>query len=253
MNQPEALILDKINKAGKTSIEGDWLVQVYSPNLSIKLKQSITERIGIMSKEGWILIKLLIKQHGIQPDLIHAAGICHHREAKDWLLKLLKSNEEFAIEILHALKCWGGYLSISFFQSLLSDPNESKRLAGLELLKFKAYQLSENELLDLTEELLKDSSDTIIIAAIKVLQKRDGVHICNQIVQVAQTRSYKVAYAAIIALGAIATESSYKGLIQLKQNLSNEKLQDVAIKQINHQYRFSPETNKKTINPEAFL
>ena len=237
MSYQESLILDKINNSGKKSIEAEWLLQVYSPNLSIDLKNSLAERIGILSQEGWRLIKLLIKKYGVQAELIHAAGICHQPEARDWLLELIKSDDQFILEALNALKCWGGYLSKKFLKKLLSDPQESKQLAGLELLKFKAYQLSDAELLNLTEELLKHCSDNVMIATIKILQRRDSLDICNQLVKVAKTGSNTVVHACLIALGAIATESSYAGLIKLQKELPVERLRNQASKQINHQYR----------------
>ena len=247
MNHYENLILDRINNAGKNTIDSEWLRQSYSPSLSIELKKTIAERIGTLSKEGWSIIKLLINQYGIQQELIYAAGICHQPEAKNWLIKILKSNEEFDIEILQALKCWGGSFSKKFLKKILNDPKHLKRLAGLELLSFKAYQLSDSELLELTKNLLNDSHDQVIISTIKILQRRDGEKICNQIIKVTAKGSDSVIHATLIALGAIGTECSYKALSQLTNQLPAGALLDLAHKQLDNQYRFTETITKSTI------
>ena len=245
MNCQEISIWEKINNSGKTKLEAKWLKEVYSPNHSIELKKFIAEQIGLLSKEGWTLIKFLFKQYGIQPELIHAAGICHQPEAKDWLLMILATHEEFNVATLAALKCWGGSLSKRFFEQLLCEPEQAKRLAALELLSFKAYQLSDEDLLDLTQELLTDFRDPVVMATIQILQRRNGIAICNSIVTVAQTGSDSAARAALMALGGIGTKGSYEALIKLSQQLPIGMLRDLAQKQLEHQYRFTETTSQK--------
>ena len=114
----EEQIWKTINNAGKNQIDPKWLKDNYSPNLSNELKRIITEQIGLLGKDGWTIIKFLLKQFGLQIELIYAAGLCHQPDAKDWLIMVLTNNEEFNVATLEALKCWGGSLSTNFFKTL---------------------------------------------------------------------------------------------------------------------------------------
>ena len=51
--------------------------------------------------------------------------------------------------MIEALACWGGSLPIEFIEKILKNKNEKIRLAGLELLKFKAHELSDKNLLEI--------------------------------------------------------------------------------------------------------
>jgi len=115
----------------------------------------------------------------------------------------------------------------SFLEKVLKSPQMSIRLAGLESLKFKAYQLSDEELLVLTKALVDDFRDPVVIATIKILQRRDGVDICNRIVEIANKGSAPAAHAAVLALGSIGTKHSNKALISLKEALPKGKLRDL--------------------------
>ena len=89
----ESLVWEHLNRIHFNQTDVNWLEQVYSPEFSIELRMAIAERLGLLSDKGWPSIQNLFQRFGIQPELIHATGICRQIEAKDWLLKQLEEQE----------------------------------------------------------------------------------------------------------------------------------------------------------------
>ncbi len=244
MNSHEDLIWEQLNKSKKNRPTPQWLANTYSPELSNDLRMALAEELGQLSQEGWIIIKTLIDTHGPQVDLIHAAGLCHQAAAREWLMHHLEEGDQFNIHILKALACWGAFLPKELLVQILGEPEEATRLAGLELLKFKAHQLNNSDLLKITKEILTDIRDPVVIAAIRILQRREGVDICNRIAEVAKNGSDSTAKVALMALGSIATSDSEATLIMLCKNLTIESRRDLARKQLEHHHRTSSMSRK---------
>ena len=188
---------------------------MYSDELSIELRQKIAEKLGLLSKKGWPTIKALLSQYGAQEELIMAAGISHQAEAKSWLINFLDT-DNFNLIGLKALGCWGASLPLTLIKKTLKHPKQTIRLAGLELLHFKAHQLSDDELLAITQETRCDFRDPVVLATIKILQRRDSLDICNALSKIARLGSGSSGEAAILALGSIGNSNSIKILFDLK-------------------------------------
>ena len=144
----ESNIWDTINNAKKTKPSAEWLKNAYNPNINFELRQEIAIRLGQLSKVGWIKIKDLIHKYGNQDELILAAGLTYQDEAKAWLLKHLYSDDTMNIKVVEALACWGGTLPIELIKKILEEKSEKMKIAGLELLKFKAHLLSDFDLFE---------------------------------------------------------------------------------------------------------
>lgn len=237
MSCDEAVLWERLNNVRKAPLEPKWLGEVYSLSLSADLRKALAEQLGLLADQGWTTLKVLLKQHGKQPELIHAAGLCHQPQARDWLIQQLEDGKELELKVLQALTCWGAILPSSLLKAVLSEPSEAMRLAGLELLSFKAYQLNDDDLLNLSEELLNDIRERVVLATIHLLQRRDGVAISDRIAEVVRQGSKNTARAALLALGCIGTPSSQSNLTNLSQNLPNGPNRDLAIKQLTLQYR----------------
>ena len=237
MSCDEAVLWERLNNVRKAPLEPKWLGEVYSLSLSADLRKALAEQLGLLADQGWTTLKVLLKQHGKQPELIHAAGLCHQPQARDWLIQQLEDGKELELKVLQALTCWGAILPSSLLKKILSEPSEAMRLAGLELLSFKAYQLNDDDLLNLSEELLNDIRERVVLATIHLLQRRDGVAISDRIAEVVRQGSKNTARAALLALGCIGTPSSQSNLTNLSQSLPNGPNRDLAIKQLTLQYR----------------
>lgn len=236
MTVTETQIWDRFNTNKPISIKANWLGEVYSLDMSNELRWIIGERLGLLANEGWNVIKILINNYGNQPELIHAAGLCHQKEACSFLLKLLREQEKPEITVVRSLACWGAILSTTELKNILSENSFHMRLAGLNLLKFKVHLLNVKELLDLIVDLLDDFREEVVIQSIKILQRRDEKQIIDCISKVAQNGTDRTVETALMALGAIGTKQSVDSLSQLSRQLVSKTHRKIAQKQISHQY-----------------
>ena len=232
----EATLWDRLAHARSIPLNPTWLGELFSPSLSDELRFAVAERLGMLAETGWPIIRTLIQQHGIQPELIHAAGLCHQPEAKDWLLTQLNQSNDPDAFLLNALSCWGAELTQSDFQHILQLPSQAQRLAGLNLLSFKSHQLQANELLQLCESTLQDWRDPVVIACIRLLQRRDDIAISTRLSILVQEGSDAVAEAALRALGCMATTHSKMALKSLSVELTNQERREQAVRQLQQQY-----------------
>ncbi len=244
MKVNEDAIWKQLNNQGKKKLKGAWLRSIYQTSLSNELRLVIAEKLGLLGKEGWENIKDLIRKYGAKPELIKATGLCHQPEAKEFLLNLLENENELNINVIEALACWGGVIEENVIERILKEPSEAMRLAGLELLQYKAHQLADHTLLKLTKDLLQDFRDSIIIKTIKILQRRQGVDICNLLGEIVEHGSKETSYYATMALGSIEAIPSQIVLTKLKKELPEGYRLDLVRKQLKNQYRFPQSSNK---------
>ena len=236
----EAALWERLSQSRRAPLEPHWLGEVYSPSLSVDLRRALCEKLGMLADQGWPQIQSLIDQHGALPDLVMAAGLCHQTDARDWLLDQLTSSsqlDDINLCILQALSCWGADVPESVVKESLRHPGQQHRLAGLQLLGFRAHSLSDEELLTYCSELLNDFRDPVVIAAIRVLQRRDGASISERLAQLCIDGSDGVAAAAFRALGCIATPSSQRCLLELSETLSDDSRRQLAQQQLEQQFR----------------
>ena len=240
MGLDEAALWERLAQSRRAPVEPSWLGEVYSPGLSVDLKHALCEKLGMQAERGWPVIHQLIEINGCQPELILAAGLCHQPQARDWLLSqwTASSNESpYALCIVQALSCWGADVPQALVTSCLDHRSQQHRLAGLQLLTFRAHLLTDTDLLTLCEQALTDFRDPVAIAAIKVLQRRDGTLIAERLSSICHTGSDAVSKAALLALGCMATPVSQRMLLELSQTLVNTDRQQEACKQLNQQFR----------------
>ena len=236
----EAVLWERLSKSRRAPLEPEWLGEVYSPSFSVELRRALCEKLGMLAEQGWPIIERLIQQHGALPDLVLAAGLCHQQAARDWLLDQLKNSSELAevnLCILEALSCWGADVPEHVVKECLHHPGQHHRLAGLQLVGFRAHSLSDEELLVLCNEPLNDFRDPVVIAAIRVLQRRDGAAISERLSNLCKTGSDHVAAAAFRALGCIATPISQRCLKELSETLSSASRKQLACQQLQQQFR----------------
>ena len=233
----ENQIWDRFNTVKPISIDAKWYEKVYSLELSIQLRFTIGERLGLLADKGWEVTKSLIEKNGLQPELIHATGLCHQREAYDLLLKLLREESIPKINIVRALSCWGAILPTPDLTNILKEKSIDMRLAGLNLLRFKSHLLNATEILELVEDLLDDFREEVVIEVIKILQRREEEEIIKCISEIAMNGNDKTVETALIALGSIGTEESVISLSSLCRRLTKSSHKQMAYKQLSHQYQ----------------
>lgn len=237
MSFDEAILWEKLGNSRHSPLEGDWLGNVYSPSLSAELRRALCERIGWLGPQGWTILKSLINQYGSKTEMVYAAGLCHQIEAKDWLISELENDQDLRLDVIQALACWGAVITDQLLLSVLRQPSQSMRLAGIELLSFKAHQLNDEKLLAITEDLLEDWREPIPLALIRLLQRRDGASITKRLASMATNSSQNIANAAIQALGCIQTQESQSALGSLANTLPEGQSKNLVNKQLKQQYK----------------
>ena len=237
MIKSEAELWETLSQSRKARLEPSWLGEAYSVSLPYEIRKVLCERLGILASEGWPIIKQLVNDYVAQPELIHAAGLCHQPAAYEWLLQQLQETDlEASLTLLKALKCWGAEISCNVISQSLKSPSQAHRIAGLDLLMFKAYQLDDKTLLQLCEVALADWRDPVAIAAVRILQRRGSPAICKRLANLCHQSYGLVAKTALLALGCISTPTSRQQLLELSETLSNPKLSSEARKQLGQQF-----------------
>ena len=231
-------IWNKLINLGKSTINPEWICEVYSLNLSQDLRYNLAERLGLLGNISWQYISKLIKLHGNKEELIMAAGLSHHKDAKRFLLNLLQDENQLELYLIDSISCWGATLTNNFIKKILKHPSQEIRLSGLDLVEFKLHKLSDEKLLDLLEIILDDFREEIIIKAIKILQRRSSELICIRISKLVTHSSDLIAKKALIALGCIGTKSSRKQLRLLSQSLPKGIRREFAINQLSLQEKY---------------
>ncbi|AII46525.1 hypothetical protein KR49_08715 [Synechococcus sp. KORDI-49] len=240
MSLDEAALWERLAQSRRAPLEPDWLGGVYSPSLSAELRWALCEKLGMLAERGWPEIEQLLQSHGAQKELVMAAGLCHQTQARDWLLTMLDNasdDDDDNLVVVQALGCWGSEIPGSVISRCLNHPGQQQRLAGLQLLSFRAHRLSDSELLTFCDGAIRDFRDPVVVAAIRVLQRRDGESISARLAEICQYGSITGADAAFRALGCIATPASRHHLMELSQTLEDDERRELASRELKQQFR----------------
>ena len=240
MRDNESDLWERLGNLRKVPLDPCWLENVYSPTLANDLRLALCEKMGMLADKGWPIIKRLLQCYGDMPDLVVAAGLCHQIEAREWLLELLErsnDNEELQLIAVQSLGCWGAEVPEAIVIHCLKHPSQNYRLAGLQLLEFRSHLLTDQQLLYYCNEALNDFRDSVVVAAIRVIQRRDSNDISKKLFYLCQEGSDKVAFTALRALGCIATADSHNYLLRLSKNLKSDTRRSLAQKKLNEEFR----------------
>ena len=179
------------------------------------LALALGERLGMAGPDAISLLLPLCSDQGLCLPLIRALGICHHPQARDQLLRWLPEAGVLEPAVLEALACWGNQIDLALIEHALQAPGQAHRLAGLGLLTFRNRNLPVEQLLALTQPLLNDLRLEVVIATLRLLQRREDPAVLEVIADCIQLDALPgVAETAIQALGCIATTESCQLLIQ---------------------------------------
>ena len=138
---------------------------------------------------------------------------------------------------MQALSCWGATLPKKLLDELLKESSESIRIATLDLLNFKAHQISDMELIKMLKASLEDTRDKIAIKAIKIMQRYNSKNITNRLAKIVVTSSEEISKVAIEALGYIGNIYSQKKLFELLNTSENPNIKNNAKRQIDLQIK----------------
>ena len=212
----------------------ELLPRISDPHLAL----AVGERLGMAGPGAVSLILPLCNSTGISLPLIRALGICHHPDARDQLLCWLPVAGPCRADVLEALGCWGNQIDPNIIAAALQAPGRAERLAGLKLLTFRSRSLSADALLTLCTPLLNDLRAEVVIATLRLLQRRQDPEILAAIDACIHSEQLPgVAEMAIQALGCIGSRLSCELLIRQLRRLRHTALEPAIQRQLAAQVR----------------
>jgi len=153
MSKSESEILEVLNGLGSKKLDLDILFSYYSLKLSFEIRKVIAEKIGMQERKGYFLLEKMIKKFGLKVEFIEALKLTTEKDAKDLLLKNLYQNNKFNIHIINALEPWGGEIELKLIREIFDICEIDFWIAGLNILHFKAHQLTDEKLLSFIDQI----------------------------------------------------------------------------------------------------
>lgn len=235
----EAAIWNRLGQGPRSQLDAEEIAGLYRPSLSQPLRAALAERLGMHEALALLPCLALIQHYGPSPELLVALGMTHQPAARDKLFSLLDDPEVDRPALLRSLACWGRLVKLEVIRDALQHPAESMRRAGLELLQFHARLLKPSALLHVCEDLLNDVRPQVVIATIRLLQRRNEAVIVERLAQLLNPRfPDAVCDAAVQALGCIGTETSVALLMSSWLKCRGTHLAEALTQQLGAQFRY---------------
>ena len=231
MNKIESEILEILNGLGSKKLDLDILFSFYSLELSYEIRKIIAEKIGMQEREGYFLIEKMIKKFGLKVEFIEALKLTNEKYAKDLLLKNLYQNNKLNIHIINALEPWGAEIELKLIREIFDICETEFWIAGLNILHFKAHQLTDEKLLSFIYQIKIYDNFKINYKIISILKRRESEIVCKLLYKYSLNKESEIAKYAIFSLGSIWNDNSFEQLSKLEREIRNTSL----LKYVNNQ------------------
>ena len=231
MNKSESEILEILNGLGSKKLDLDILFSFYSLELSYEIRKIIAEKIGMQEREGYFLIEKMIKKFGLKVEFIEALKLTNEKDAKDLLLKNLYQNNKLNIHIINALEPWGAEIELKLIREIFDICETEFWIAGLNILHFKAHQLTDEILLSFIDQIKIYDDFKINYKIISILKRRESEIVCKLLYKYSLNKELEIAKYAIFSLGSIWNDNSFEQLSKLEREIRNTSL----LKYVNNQ------------------
>ena len=231
MNKSESEILEILNGLGSKKLDLDILFSFYSLELSYEIRKIIAEKIGMQEREGYFLIEKMIRKFGLKVEFIEALKLTNEKYAKDLLLKNLYQNNKLNIHIINALEPWGAEIELKLIREIFDICETEFWIAGLNMLHFKAHQLTDEKLLSFIYQIKIYDNFKINYKIISILKRRESEIVCKLLYKYSLNKESEIAKYAIFSLGSIWNDNSFEQLSKLEREIRNTSL----LKYVNNQ------------------
>lgn len=231
MNKSESEILEILNGLGSKKLDLDILFSFYSLELSYEIRKIIAEKIGMQEREGYFLIEKMIRKFGLKVEFIEALKLTNEKYAKDLLLKNLYQNNKLNIHIINALEPWGAEIELKLIKEIFDICETEFWIAGLNILHFKAHQLTDEKLLSFIYQIKIYDNFKINYKIISILKRRESEIVCKLLYKYSLNKESEIAKYAIFSLGSIWNDNSFEQLSKLEREIRNTSL----LKYVNNQ------------------
>ena len=224
MHKSESEILEVLNGLGSKKLDLDILFSFYSLDLSFEVRKIISEKIGMQERKGYFLLKKMIKNFGLRVEFIEALKLTNDKEAKDLLLKNLYQKNNLNIHIIKALEPWGGEIELNLISEIFDICETEFWIAGLNILHFKAHQLTDEKLLSLINQIKIYDNLKINFKIISILKRRESEIVCKLLYKYSLNKELEIAKYAIFSLGSIWNDNSFEQLSKLENEIKDPSL-----------------------------
>ena len=224
MSKSESEILEVLNGLGSKKLDLDILFSFYSLELSYEIRKIIAEKIGMQEREGYFLIEKMIKKFGLKVEFIEALKLTNEKYAKDLLLKNLYQNNKLNIHIINALEPWGAEIELKLIRKIFDICETEFWIAGLNILHFKAHQLTDEKLLSFIYQIKIYDNFKINYKIISILKRRESEIVCKLLYKYSLNKESEIAKYAIFSLGSIWNDNSFEQLSKLEREIRNTSL-----------------------------
>ena len=224
MNKSESEILEILNGLGSKKLDLDILFSFYSLELSYEIRKIIAEKIGMQEKKGYFLLEKMIKKFGLKVEFIEALKLTNEKYAKDLLLKNLYQNNKLNIHIINALEPWGAEIELKLIRKIFDICETEFWIAGLNILHFKAHQLTDEKLLSFIYQIKIYDNFKINYKIISILKRRESEIVCKLLYKYSLNKESEIAKYAIFSLGSIWNDNSFEQLSKLEREIRNTSL-----------------------------
>ena len=224
MNKSESEILEILNNLGSKNLDLDILSSFYSLELSFEIRKIIAEKIGMHERKGYFLIEKMIKKFGLKVEFIEALKLTNEKDAKDLLLKNIYQNKKLNIDIINALEPWGGEIEFKLIREIFDICETEFWIAGLNLVHFKAHQLTDEKLLSLINQIKIYDNSIINYKIISILKRRGSKIVCKMLYKYSLNKELEIAKYAIFSLGSIWNNYSFEQLLKLEKEIKDPSL-----------------------------
>ena len=224
MSKSESEILEVLNGLGSKKLDLDILFSFYSLELSYEIRKIIAEKIGMQEREGYFLIEKMIKKFGLKVEFIEALKLTNEKYAKDLLLKNLYQNNKLNIHIINALEPWGAEIELKLIREIFDICETEFWIAGLNILHFKAHQLTDEKLLSFIYQIKIYDNFKINYKIISILKRRESEIVCKLLYKYSLNKESEIAKYAIFSLGSIWNDNSFEQLSKLEREIRNTSL-----------------------------
>ena len=231
MNKSESEILEILNGLGSKKLDLDILFSFYSLELSYEIRKIIAEKIGMQKREGYFFIEKMIKKFGLKVEFIEALKLTNEKYAKDLLLKNIYQNNKLNIHIINALEPWGAEIELKLIREIFDICETEFWIAGLNILHFKAHQLTDEKLLSFIYQIKIYDNFKINYKIISILKRRESEIVCKLLYKYSLNKESEIAKYAIFSLGSIWNDNSFEQLSKLEREIRNTSL----LKYVNNQ------------------
>lgn len=232
-DQEQAELATRLGRWRRQPLGSDELIALLPRVSDPSLALNVAERLAMTGPDAIEQILPLCERMGPGLPLIRALSICHHPKARDQLLAWLPGAGLLQPAVLEALACWGKQIDLQIIERALEAPGSAHRLAALSLLTFRCRSLTTSNLLKLTQPLLEDLRAEVVIATLRLLQRRDEGAVLDAIVSCVKVDALPgVAETALQALGCIGNEASCLRLIDQLPRLEGTVLEPALRRQL---------------------